>query len=253
MVDSTLETPAGKTRDSDRALRVLVIVPAFNEERSLLDLIDRLTSLYPHYDVVVIDDGSADGTKEAVRQTRARVVSLACNLGIGGAVQTGFCIARDESYDIAVQVDGDGQHPPSQVHLLVDAIRQSGCDIAIGSRFLQVSGYQSTRSRRLGIWFFSAWLSAICHTRITDGTSGFRALNRRAINLLSRHYAEDYPEVEAIVVAHRAALRIDEVAVEMSARSEGVSSIGGLRAIGYMFKVSLAILMCTIRKPEIAR
>jgi glycosyltransferase involved in cell wall biosynthesis len=147
------------------------------------------------------------------------VVSLPCDLGIGGAVQTGFCIARDESYDIAVQVDGDGQHPPGQVHLLVDAIRQSGCDIAIGSRFLQGSGYQSTKSRRLGIWFFSAWLSAICHTRITDGTSGFRAMNRRAIDLLSRHYAEDYPEVEAIVVAHRAALRIGEVAVEMSART----------------------------------
>jgi glycosyltransferase involved in cell wall biosynthesis len=242
-----------ETRESDRAMRVLIIVPAFNEERSLPRLINHLTSLHPRYDIVVINDGSADGTTEAVRKTNARVVSLSCNLGIGGAVQTGFRIARDENYDVAVQVDGDGQHPPGEVHLLVDAIRQSRCDIAIGSRFLAHNGYQSTWSRRLGVSFFSAWLSAICHTRITDGTSGFRAMNRRAIDLLSRHYAEDYPEVEAIVVAHRAALRIGEVAVEMSAREEGVSSIGGLRAIGYMFKVSLAILMCSIRKPESVR
>ena len=232
--------------DTRDAVRVLIIVPAFNEARSLPTLIGRLASLYPHYDIAVINDGSTDGTAEAVRKTNARLVSLPCNLGIGGAVQTGLRIARNESYDIAVQVDGDGQTPPDQVHLLVDTIRRSGCDVAIGSRFLTRTGYQSTLGRRLGIQFFSVWLSAICHTRITDVTSGFRAMNRRAIDLLSRHYAEDYPEVEAILVAHRAALRICEVSVDMLARAEGASSIGGLRSIAYMFKVSPAILMCSI-------
>jgi len=182
----------------------------------------------------------------------ARVITLPCNLGIGGAMQTGFRIARDEQYDVAVQVDGDGQHPVVQIDLLVNDVLQTGSDIVIGSRFLTGAGYQSTASRRLGIRIFSVWLSAICHTRITDATSGFRAFNARAIALLARSYAEDYPEVEAIVVAHRAALSIHEVPVRMAARSDGVSSIGGLRSIGYMFKVSLAILMCSIRRPEIA-
>ena len=167
-------------------------------------------------------------------------------------MQTGFCIARDESYDIAVQVDGDGQHPPEQIHLLVDQMRVSQCDIVIGSRFREAGCYQSTWTRRIGIRIFSLWLSAICGTRITDATSGFRALNRRAINLLSRNYAEDYPEVEAIVVAHRAGLRVGEIAVRMTARTQGVSSIGGLRSVSYMVKVSLAILMCSIRRRKLA-
>ena len=232
---------------------MLIIIPAFNEARTLPGLINRLSILYPSYDIAVVNDGSSDDTVAVVAPTPARLVTLPCNLGIGGAMQTGFRIARNEGYDIAVQVDGDGQHPAEQVHLLVSAVLQSGCDIAIGSRFLSGSGFQSTLSRRLGIRIFSVWLSAICHTRITDATSGFRALNRRATALLSANYAEDYPEVEAIVVAHRAGLRICEVPVEMSARSEGVSSIGGLRSLGYMFKVSLAILMYSLRRAGPAR
>ncbi len=236
-----------------REPRILIIVPAYNEAESLPALIAQLASLYPRYDVAVIDDGSSDGTSDAVRGTPARLVSLDCNLGIGGAVQTGFRIACDEGYAIAVQVDGDGQHPADQVHLLVDAVRQGDCDLVIGSRFLAGDGYQSTASRRMGIRFFSTWLSAICHTRITDATSGFRAFNRPAIELLAREYAEDYPEVEAVLVAHRAGLRIREVPVQMSARTGGTSSIGGLRSLGYMVKVSLAILMASIRRRQAAK
>jgi glycosyltransferase involved in cell wall biosynthesis len=183
-----------------------------------------------------------------VRETGVRLVSLPCNLGIGGAVQTGFRIARDEGYDVAVQVDGDGQHPADHVQLVVNALLETGSDIAIGSRFLSGDGYQSTLSRRMGIRFFSRWLSAICHTRITDATSGFRAFNRHAIELLADDYAEDYPEVEAVLVAHRAGLKICEVPVQMSARTTGSSSIGGLQSTGYMVKVSLAILMASLRK-----
>jgi len=231
-----------------RAPRVLLIVPAYNEARSLPLLLDQLTSHYPDYEVVVVDDGSIDRTAEAVRRTRARLVSLPCNLGIGGTVQTGFRIARDEGFDIAVQVDGDGQHPADQVHLIVNAVMQSGCDIVIGSRFLGGAGFKSTPLRRIGIQFFSFWLSAMCHTRITDATSGFRAYNARALNLLSVEYAEDYPEVEAVLMAHRFGLRIGEVPVHMSERSAGVSSIGSLRSVGYMLKVSLGIFMWAIRK-----
>jgi glycosyltransferase involved in cell wall biosynthesis len=196
----------------------------------------------------VIDDGSTDDTKTVVRGSGARLVSLPCNLGIGGAVQTGFRVARDEKYDVAVQVDGDGQHPPDQVHVVVDALRESECDIAIGSRFLTGSGYQSTLTRRMGIKFFAAWLSAICGIPITDPTSGFRAYGHRAIRLLSENYAEDYPEVEAVLVAHRAGLKIREVPVQMSMRTAGTSSINSMRSIGYMIKVSLAILMGSIRQ-----
>ena len=228
--------------------RVLAIVPAYNEAGSLPTLIAVLKSRYPQYDVAVINDGSTDDTAEAVRRSGARLVSLPCNLGIGGAVQTGFRIARDEGYDVAVQVDGDGQHPADQVHLVVNALLETGSDIAIGSRFLSGDGYQSTLSRRMGISFFSRWLSAICHTRITDATSGFRAINRRAMELLANEYAEDYPEVEAVLVAHRAGLRICEVPVQMAARTTGSSSIGGLRSASYMVKVSLAILMAALRK-----
>jgi len=231
--------------------RVLIVVPAYNEARSLPTLIADLTSRYPQYDVVVINDGSTDDTLTVLSQSKTRVVTLPCNLGIGGAMQTGFRIARDEGYDVAVQVDGDGQHPPDQVHLLVTAVLESGCDLAIGSRFLTNDGFRSTTSRRMGIRFFSVWLSALCHTRITDATSGFRALNQRALSLLSRNYAEDYPEVEAILVLHRAALRICEVPVQMSARLEGKSSIGGMSSVVYMLKVSLSILMCSIRSPEV--
>jgi glycosyltransferase involved in cell wall biosynthesis len=238
-------------RDSSPSAKVLIIIPAYNEARSLPTLIAHLTSRYPQYEVVVINDGSSDDTVGVLRGSKARLVTLPCNLGIGGAMQTGFKIARDEGYDVAVQVDGDGQHPPGQVHLLVQAILQSGCDMVIGSRFLAKDGFQSTLSRRIGIRFFSLWLSALCHTRITDATSGFRAINRRAIGLLSRNYAEDYPEVEAILVLHRAALRICEVPVQMSARSEGRSSIGGVSSVVYMLKVSLSILMCSIRSPEV--
>jgi glycosyltransferase involved in cell wall biosynthesis len=228
--------------------RVLIIIPAYNEAESLPTLVADLKSRYPNYDVTVINDGSTDHTEEAVRGSGARLVSLPCNLGIGGAVQTGFRIARDEGYDVAVQVDGDGQHPADQVHLVVNALREASSDIAIGSRFLSSDGYQSTLSRRLGIRFFSRWLSAMCDTRITDATSGFRALNRRAIELLAGEYAEDYPEVEAVLAAHRAGLRICEVPVQMSARTTGSSSIGGLRSASYMVKVSLAILMASLRK-----
>ena len=229
--------------------RVLIIVPAYNEAEALPELLRRLRRVCAGFDVVVIDDGSRDGTRQAV-QGLARVVSLPCNLGIGGAVQTGMQIALREGYQFAMQVDGDGQHPPEEVTRLLRGLQESGCDIAVGSRFRTAGGFKSTAARRLGIRFFSWVLSLICRTPITDATSGFRAYNRRAIRVLAGSYAEDFPEVEALVLAHRTGLRITEIPVQMAERAGGRSSIGKLQAVIYMIKVPLAIFMSLLRKYE---
>jgi len=235
--------------DSKTKMRTLIIVPAFNEVRSLPALIRSLHLHCEGCDVVVIDDGSTDGTRQALTGL-ARVVSLPCNLGIGGAVQTGIQIALREGYDIAMQVDGDGQHPAEEVGKLLAALHETGCDLVVGTRFRAAGGFKSTLARRAAIYLFSTFLSRVCGTRITDATSGFRAMNRRAIQLLARRYSEDYPEVEALVVAHRAGLRIAEVPVLMSERTAGKSSIGSLKSVIYMVKVPLAIFMNLLRRSE---
>lgn len=240
---------AAAARESLQAERVLVIVPAFNESGSLPELIRHLHVESSACDVVVIDDGSTDGTRETAAAL-TRVVALPCNLGIGGAVQTGLQIANRENYDFAVQVDGDGQHPPQELPRLLAAARQDEFDILVGSRFLNAGGFKSTVTRRMGIRLFAVMLSGICRTRITDPTSGFRVFNRRAIRLLAHSYPEDFPEVESLVVAHRAGLRIGEISVVMRERTAGRSSIGGIKSLIYMVKVSLAIFMNVLRKSE---
>jgi glycosyltransferase involved in cell wall biosynthesis len=229
--------------------RVLIIVPAFNESQSLPRLLQTLHEECSNCDVIIIDDGSTDNTRHVLKGL-ARVISLPCNLGIGGAVQTGLQIAVREGYDFAIQVDGDGQHPPKEVSKLLAAIHETGADIVVGSRFRTSGGFKSTATRRVGIRFFAAIVSVVCRTRITDTTSGFRIMNRRALKVLSRHYSEDFPEVEALVVAHRAGLRISEVSVQMRERTAGKSSIGRVKSFLYMLKVPLAIFMGLLRKSE---
>jgi glycosyltransferase involved in cell wall biosynthesis len=238
-----------------REARVLIVVPAYNEAKSLPKLVASLREECAGCDVVVIDDGSSDHTREAL-EGLARVVTLPCNLGIGGAVQTGWQIALREDFDFAMQVDGDGQHPAGEIRKLLAAMqestvnREANADLIVGSRFRSEGGFKSTATRRMGIRFFALMLSAICGTKITDPTSGFRILSRRAIRLLAHRYSEDFPEVEALVVAHRAGLRIMEVPVVMAERSAGRSSIGALKSMVYMLKVPLAIFMTLLRKPE---
>jgi glycosyltransferase involved in cell wall biosynthesis len=199
----------------------------------------------------VVDDGSHDATAEVAFAAGARVARLPFNLGIGGAVQTGYRLAWDEGYDVAVQIDGDGQHRPDQMLRLLEAIRGGAANYVIGSRFALGSEYRPSRSRRSGILILSRLVSMVVGRRLTDTTSGFRAADRRTIELFAAHYPHDYPEVEALVLAARSGLRIAEVPVTMRQRASGRSSITPLRAAYYMIKVMLAVIVqCMGRRPR---
>jgi glycosyltransferase involved in cell wall biosynthesis len=230
-------------------LRRVAIVPAYNESGNVGRVVDELVAFDPGLDVVVVDDGSVDDTSRVAREHGARVLRLPFNLGIGGAVQTGFRYAFEQNYDIAVRVDGDGQHDPSQLGAVLAPVLAGDADIAIGSRFAGPSdGYRSSRSRRVGIRLLAWVVSRIVRRRVTDTTSGFQALNRNGIALFARDYPHDYPEVEATVMVFRHRLRAVEVPVSMRERAAGRSSITTLRSIYYMIKVLLAIFVGLFRR-----
>jgi glycosyltransferase involved in cell wall biosynthesis len=224
-------------------------VPAYNEETSIGEVVVDLRAL-SSVDVVVIDDGSTDRTAERALAAGARVVSMPFNVGIGGAVQTGYLVARDGGYDVAVQVDGDGQHPARELPRLTAALAAEDADLVVGSRFLGPPGYRAPLSRRVGIRFFAKIVSRLLGVCITDTTSGFRAAGPRAIRLFAEAYPHDYPEVEAVVVAARAGLKVVEVPVTMRERQGGRSSITPMRSAYYIVKVLLAVLMEMLRKPS---
>ena len=231
-------------------LRRVAIVPALNEEHTVPRVIDELRAFDPGLDVVVIDDGSSDRTAEVAAAKGATVLRLPYNLGIGGSVQTGFRFAYERGYDLAVRVDGDGQHDPSQLGRIVGPVLDGDADIVVGSRFAGEAGdgYRSSRSRRVGIRILASVVSGIVGQRVTDPTSGFQALNRRGIALFARDYPHDYPEVEATVMVFRHRLRMQEVPVSMRERGGGRSSITALRSIYYMVKVLLAIFVGLFRR-----
>jgi glycosyltransferase involved in cell wall biosynthesis len=208
-------------------------------------------ALQPTPDILVINDGSSDHTGRVAKQAGgALVIDLPDNLGIGGAVQTGFKFAKAAGYEFAVQFDGDGQHIATEIPKLLNALSENAADVAIGSRFMtKHSGFQSTFSRRLGIKLFRWVNSLVIGQTITDNTSGFRAYNRQSIVFLARYYPVDYPEPEAVILLGKNGFRIQEVAAEMRKRQSGGSSISGIYNIYYMLKVLLAILMTALRKP----
>ncbi|HZR95204.1 MAG TPA: glycosyltransferase family 2 protein [Gaiellaceae bacterium] len=232
-----------------RELKRVAIVPALNEEHTVARVIDELRAFDPGLDVVVVDDGSLDGTARVAASKGARVLRLPFNLGIGGAVQTGFRFAFENGYDVAVRVDGDGQHDPSQLAQVLEPVLRGEADIAVGSRFAgdDASGYRSSRSRRIGIRLLAWVVSRIVGQRVTDTTSGFQALNREGIKLFARDYPHDYPEVEAVLMIHAHRLTGDEVPVRMRARTTGVSSINASRSMLYMVKVLLALFVGLLR------
>jgi glycosyltransferase involved in cell wall biosynthesis len=230
-------------------VRRVALVPAFNEEANVGRVVDEIRAFDPSLDVVVVDDGSYDRTAEVAHEHGATVVRLPFNLGIGGAVQTGFRFAFEHGYDLAVRIDGDGQHDPSQLDRILAPVVRGEADIAVGSRFAgDRDGYRSSRSRRLGIRLLAWVVSRIVGRRVTDTTSGFQALNRRAIELFAHDYPHDYPEVEATIMVSRHRLRSVEVPVSMRERGGGRSSITALRSVYYMVKVLLAIFVGLFRR-----
>jgi len=230
-------------------LRRVAIVPALNEEHAVPRVIDELRAFDPGLDIVVVDDGSVDRTAEVAAAKGARVLRLPFNLGIGGAVQTGFRFAFENGYDLVLRVDGDGQHDPTQLAAVLEPVLRGDADIAIGSRFAaEATGYRSSRTRRVGIRLLAWVVSRIVGQRVTDTTSGFQVLNRKGIALFARDYPHDYPEVEATVMVFRHRLRLCEVPVSMRERGGGRSSITTLRSIYYMIKVLLAIFIGLFRR-----
>lgn len=240
---STAES-SGQTKPSE----ILAVVPAFNEQKNIAQVIREIQTDLPEADILVINDCSADHTSEVARMAAdVKVVDLSCNLGIGGAMQTGFKYAMAEGYEYVVQIDGDGQHIPGEAAKLMAAIRHSQCDMVIGSRFLDVQSFRTTWCRRLGIKVFYLLFRTLVNTRITDSTSGFRLYNRKCLKILSRYYSSDYPEPDAIVLLQKHGLKVCEVGVEMREREHGQSSITPIKSPYYMAKVILTILFSCAR------
>jgi len=231
-------------------MKILIVVPAYNESENIVGVIDSLRAVNPEWDIVVINDCSTDNTASLVDSTnKATVISLPCNLGIGGAVQTGFKYAKAKNYDIVVKFDGDGQHISTEINKILTPILSNESDVVIGSRFLEVhDGFKSTFLRLIGIKIFSIVNSFLIHQKITDNTSGFRAYNRRAIDFLHIHYPSfDYPEPEEVILLGKNGFRLKEIFTEMQQRLGGRSSITGLKSIYYMIKVLLAVCIVAIR------
>lgn len=228
--------------------KILVIIPAFNEEGAVGKVVDEVRTHLSHMDVLVVNDGSSDRTSEKAGASGAIVLNLPFNLGIGGAMQSGYKYAHEKGYEIAIQVDGDGQHDPKEIPKLLQALVEREVDMVIGSRFIGDSEFKSSWMRRIGITIFSQVVSWVVGQKITDPTSGFRAANRKAIKLFAFDYPQDYPEPEVLVLLHQCGLKMAEVPIGMSKRYAGESSITKLKSIYYMIKVLLAIFVDCFKK-----
>jgi len=231
-------------------MKVLIIIPAYNEQDNIGDLIEKIKgNNYEHIvDILVINDKSIDNTALIARNHGATVIDLPCNLGIGGAVQTGYKYAALHNYDVAIQVDGDGQHNPEYIDLLVTPIASGAADMVVGSRYIQFEGFQSSKLRRIGILYLKNLINMLSGLKITDPTSGYRACSKEIISLFAINYPSDYPEPESIMYVKRKGFNVMEIPVIMNERKAGISSINFHRSIYYMIKVSLAILFDRVRK-----
>lgn len=232
-------------------IRIAAVVPAYNEEEAIADVVNDINVMAEkenlHIDVVVVNDCSKDNTANVISKLKCIALNLPINLGIGGAVQTGFKYALKNGYDYAIQVDGDGQHPASEIPKIVNMAVSGTYDVVIGSRFIKKEGFQSSAVRRMGINYFK-WLNRLLlGVTVHDSTSGFRLINKEVLKVVSDYYPDEYPEPEAIVVYSLKGFKTGEVAVTMQERQGGVSSIGTFASVYYMFKVTLAIIFTFIR------
>ncbi len=226
--------------------KVLVIIPAYNEEESIERVVEDLTANCPQFDYLVVNDCSTDATEEILKRRGFNYISLPFNLGIGGAVQSGYLYAEQRGYDVAVQLDGDGQHDPAYIEKLIEPILNREADMAIGSRFIEKEGFQTSFMRRLGINLIRVIIKLCCGVKATDTTSGFRATSKELTSFFAKNYAQDYPEPEAIVAASLNGFRVIDVPVRMRERDGGVSSINARKSLYYMVKVSLALIILRI-------
>ena len=224
-------------------MKVLIIIPAYNEEKSIEKVVENLINNYPQYDYLIVNDGSTDRTEEICREKNYNFVTLPVNLGIGGGVQTGYMYAVKNDYDIAIQTDGDGQHNPEYIEKLIEPIVKGEADMTIGSRFIEKEGFQTSFMRRMGINIIKGVIKMCCGVTIKDNTSGFRASSKELTKYFSENYAQDYPEPEAIVTSVLNGYTVKEVPVVMNEREEGVSSINAAKSVYYMIKVSLALMI----------
>jgi glycosyltransferase involved in cell wall biosynthesis len=231
-------------------MKLAIIIPCYNEEANIVKVVEECNTLsIPNVSVepIVINDCSTDNSLKILKEHRISHISLPVNLGIGGAMQTGFKYAYRNGFDIAVQIDGDGQHPPLEIARLVQPILKGELDVVIGSRFIEKKGFQSTVSRRWGIRILEKWCYFLSGIRVKDITSGFRLLNRKALQIVERDYPDTYPEPETIVLYGLNHLKIGEIPVEMRARDGGKSSITSSHSIYYMVKVALGMFFMTIK------
>jgi len=228
--------------------KIIIIIPAFNEQATIGGVLASVKKHLPAADIVVVNDGSCDSTASAAALPGVVVLHHPYNMGIGATMQTGYRYASMRGYDIAVQVDGDGQHRADQIQKLLGPLARGEADLVVGSRFLGDGAYKPSLARSAGISIFSHIVSAIIRERVTDTTSGFRAAGKKCIDFFSHNYPDDYPEVEALVLLHRKGFSIMEVPVMMSEREGGKSSITPIRSVYYMIKVLLAIFVDLLKK-----
>lgn len=228
-------------------MKKIIIIPAYNEEENIERTVNAIQKSAQGFDYVIINDCSTDNTRKICEEKEFNIVNLPINLGIGGAVQTGYKYAYENGYDVAVQVDGDGQHDPEFLNTMADYLIEHQVDMVIGSRFIEKKGFQSSITRRMGIKFFSGLIKILTGKTITDPTSGLRMIGRNVMEIFSLDYPRDYPEPESIVAVLRKNMKIEEIPVVMLERQGGVSSISPKKSIYYMIKVTLAILIERIR------
>lgn len=229
-------------------MKSIVIIPAYNEEKSIEKTVEDILQNAPEFDYVIVNDCSRDDTLKICSEKGLHVLNLPINLGIGGAVQTGYRYALKNGYDFAVQFDGDGQHDAKYLHEMRDHMIKHGENMLIGSRYIEKEGFQSSGLRRFGIRFFSVLIKLLTGTRITDPTSGMRMVDRSVIAVYADNYPKDYPEPESVVAILNHGKKVSEYPVVMRERMEGVSSISPMRSVYYMIKVTLAIFVEMLRK-----
>ncbi|MEE0419942.1 MAG: glycosyltransferase family 2 protein [Lachnospiraceae bacterium] len=228
-------------------MKKIAIIPAYNERDSIVETIRNLKENAPDFDYIIINDCSRDDTMDICKYHDLNVINLPVNLGIGGAVQTGYLYAFNHNYDVAVQFDGDGQHDASYLERMVDLLVEKELDMVIGSRFIENKGFQSSGIRRIGIKYFTFLIHLLFGQRITDATSGMRLCNRKTMSLFMKEYPRDYPEPESVARLLRHKYKVEEIPVIMHERVAGVSSISLSKSAYYMIKVSLAIFIERLR------